>query len=262
MAHETRVLKVGDPITNCEKLTFFFGAKGVNPFDDVLDFLAMEEFRHPRHATVGVVIHFSYTVSLYHKAARASECTLKSRFRNRGSASLGSVPVPRPGESSSARLPFAQPAQSLALRGRQLLATCLLAHRHDLLAFCTPPVPARFTHLGVTTQNLRTVDTGAARHADLVRGEYASLRTHHSISCCSRRHVVSPCVSRRSAADLVCADLARGCVFAREVRVHGSCSAWYAAVTRTNSCAVAWGSALLRAAADMTSGWQREAASK
>jgi hypothetical protein len=35
-------LKVGDPITNCEKLTFFFGAKGVNPFDDVLDFLAME----------------------------------------------------------------------------------------------------------------------------------------------------------------------------------------------------------------------------
>ena len=42
-AHETRVLKVGDPITNCEKLTFFFGAKGVNPFDDVLDFLAMEE---------------------------------------------------------------------------------------------------------------------------------------------------------------------------------------------------------------------------
>ena len=36
-------MEVGDPITNCEKLTFFFGAKGVNPFDDVLDFLAMEE---------------------------------------------------------------------------------------------------------------------------------------------------------------------------------------------------------------------------
>lgn len=41
-AHETRILKVGG-LDDCEKLTFFFGPKGVNPYDKLHDFLTMED---------------------------------------------------------------------------------------------------------------------------------------------------------------------------------------------------------------------------
>ena len=41
-AHETRVLDVGPPLDDSLKLTFFFGRQGVNPYNDLRDFLALE----------------------------------------------------------------------------------------------------------------------------------------------------------------------------------------------------------------------------
>jgi hypothetical protein len=46
-SHETRILKVGN-VEESRKLTFFFGAKGVNPFDNILPYLDMETVQEAR----------------------------------------------------------------------------------------------------------------------------------------------------------------------------------------------------------------------
>lgn len=50
-SHETRILKVGEVETS-RKLTFFFGEDGVNPFENVLPYLNMEEVQEAREKEV------------------------------------------------------------------------------------------------------------------------------------------------------------------------------------------------------------------
>jgi hypothetical protein len=50
-AHETRILDVGKVETS-RKLTFFFGAKNVNPYDNLLPYLNIEGVQEAREAAV------------------------------------------------------------------------------------------------------------------------------------------------------------------------------------------------------------------
>ena len=50
-SHETRISKVGK-VSTSRKLTFFFGADGVNPFENILPYLNMEGVQEARHEEV------------------------------------------------------------------------------------------------------------------------------------------------------------------------------------------------------------------